>query len=124
MSDFKSSEIPTIAPEVTIDRDVAAQSRQQASGVVARGDDVHLRDDPEAKAAFLATFTADDEKRIMRKVDKRFVFLAGMMYLIKQVSSRACVKIGDWHGLQFRRRLIRTMPRMSALCTPVNPPTS
>ena len=85
MSDTKGPEVSTAAPDVTINRDVAAQARQKASGVVARGDVVHLRDDPEAKAAFLATFTAEDEARIMRKVDMRFVFLAGVMYLIKQV---------------------------------------
>jgi hypothetical protein len=85
MSDTKGFKISTAAPDVTINRDLAAQARQKASGIVARGDVVHLRDDPEAKAAFLATFTADDEARIMRKVDMRFVFLAGVMYLIKQV---------------------------------------
>lgn len=85
MADTKIPKVSAAAPEVTINRDVAAQARQKISGVVARGDAVHLRDDPEAKAAFLATFTAEDEKRIMRKVDMRFVFLAGVMYLIKQV---------------------------------------
>lgn len=83
----KAPDVSTAAPEVAVDRDAAAQARQKSSGIVARGNVVHLRDDPEAKAAFLATFTAEDEKRIMRKVDMRFVFLAGIMYLIKQVSS-------------------------------------
>jgi hypothetical protein len=85
MSNSKVPEVSTAAPEVTIDRDIAAQARQKSNGKVARGDVVHLRDDPAAKAAFLSTFTAEDEKRIMRKVDMRFVFLAGVMYLIKQV---------------------------------------
>ena len=88
MSDSKVPEVSTAAPEVIVNRDAAAQTRQKAANSkVARGDVVHLRDDPEAKAAFLATFTAEDEKRIMRKVDMRFVFLAGVMYLIKQVSN-------------------------------------
>lgn len=87
MADSKAPEVSTAAPEVDIDRDAAARARQKSSGVVARGDVVHLRDDPQAKAAFLATFMADEEKRIMRKVDMRFVFLAGVMYLIKQVST-------------------------------------
>lgn len=69
----------------TIDHDVAAANRKQASATVARADVDNLRDDPEAKAAFLSTFTAAEEKMIMRKVDKCFILLTGIMYLIKQV---------------------------------------
>lgn len=32
---------------------------------------------------FLASFTADDDKAIMRKVDVRFLWLIGITYLIK-----------------------------------------
>lgn len=32
-----------------------------------------LRSDPAARTAFLATFTAEEEKAIMKKVDKRFL---------------------------------------------------
>jgi len=88
MAASKDPVVSTAAPEVALDRDAATQARQKSSGIVSRGDVVHLRDDPEAKAAFLSTFTAEDEKRIMRKVNMRFVFLAGVMYLIKQVCSR------------------------------------
>lgn len=76
----------TAAPEVIINQDVAAAARKQASAVVSRADVDNLRDDPEAKAAFLSTFSADEEKKIMRKVDKVFILLTGIMYLIKQVS--------------------------------------
>lgn len=121
MSDSKVPEVSTAAPDVAIDRSVAVQSRNKSSGIVARGEVVHLRDDPEAKATFLSTFTADDEKRIMRKVDMRFVFLAGVMYLIKQVSEN--------HSQAFARkltgnRLTKTMQRTSVSCTSANPPTS
>lgn len=35
------------------------------------------------KKQFLATFTADEDKAIMRKVDMRFLWLIGITYLIK-----------------------------------------
>lgn len=70
---------------VQIDHDVAAAARKKASAVVSRADVDNLRDDPEAKAAFLATFSAEDEKKIMNKVDKRFILLTGIMFMIKQV---------------------------------------
>ena len=51
-----------------------------------RGPGVELRDDPEARVAFLETFSAEEERLIMRKVDLRFCVLIGLMYLIKAVS--------------------------------------
>ena len=45
-----------------------------------------LRNDPEARAAFLATFSAEEEKAIMRKVDKRFLILIGFMFMVKNAS--------------------------------------
>ncbi|KAJ5012259.1 MFS transporter prlL [Colletotrichum sp. SAR 10_99] len=44
-----------------------------------------LRKDPEARAAFLATFTADEEKAIMKKVDRRFFVLIGIMFMVKNI---------------------------------------
>lgn len=41
----------------------------------------------ESREEFLSGFTRDDEKRIMRKVDKRFLILIGTIYLMKTVSS-------------------------------------
>ena len=46
------------------------------------------------KANFLATFTPQDDKAIMRKVDRRFLLLIGILYMTKNVSgrpSRKCV---------------------------------
>ncbi|KAF0316038.1 vitamin H transporter [Colletotrichum asianum] len=43
------------------------------------------RKDPEARAAFLATFTADEEKAIMNKVDRRFFVLIGIMFMVKNI---------------------------------------
>lgn len=44
-----------------------------------------LRNDPELRKEFLATFTAEEEKAIMRKVDNRFLILIGFMFMSKNV---------------------------------------
>ena len=121
MSESSITGASKAVPEVTINRDVAAQARQESSAVVARGADVHLRDDPEAKAAFLASFTAEDEKRIMRKVDKRFVILAGIMYLIKQVGQ---ISVKLMHPVLIETRSIKTTQPMSKFCTSASHPIS
>jgi hypothetical protein len=40
------------------------------------------------KEAFLSSFTAAEGKAIIRKVDRRFLLIIGMMYLIKNVSTQ------------------------------------
>ena len=65
--------------------DPAAVSKFRTQATVERADNAILRDDPEGKAAFLSTFTPREEKTIMRKVDRRFFVLIGLMYMIKQV---------------------------------------
>lgn len=49
----------------------------------------------ERRRALLQSFTAEDDKRIRRKIDRRFLVLIGMMYLIKQVDfmNAAAVKV-------------------------------
>ncbi|KAL4903118.1 hypothetical protein BDW74DRAFT_179989 [Aspergillus multicolor] len=44
---------------------------------------------------FLSQFTADDDRRIMRKVDRRVLLLLGLMYLLKQIdfANAASVKV-------------------------------
>ncbi|KAL4962065.1 major facilitator superfamily domain-containing protein [Aspergillus stella-maris] len=44
---------------------------------------------------FLSQFTAEDDKRIMRKVDRRVLLLMGIMYLLKQIdfANAASVKV-------------------------------
>ena len=39
-----------------------------------------------SKAAFLATFTPQDDKDVMKKVDRRFLLLIGILYMTKNVS--------------------------------------
>lgn len=39
----------------------------------------------EYRATFLATFTPEEEHRIMRKVDYRILVLFGLIYMVKQV---------------------------------------
>lgn len=47
------------------------------------------------RAAFLSTFSAEEDRRIMRKVDKRFLLLIGLMYMLKNVdyTNAATVKV-------------------------------
>lgn len=54
---------------------------------VTDGNDGVIAADAEAKrrATFLATFSAKEDKEIRRKVDWRFLWLIGMLYLIKNV---------------------------------------
>ena len=44
-------------------------------------------DSEQYRADFLASFTAEEEKSIMRKVDKRLLLLCGLLFMIKQVSA-------------------------------------
>lgn len=68
-------------------QDSSSTGEGQATTTQRADDVVVLRDDPAAKAAFLATFTPEEEKRIMRKVDRRFLLLIGLMYMVKTVRS-------------------------------------
>lgn len=47
---------------------------------------VDPRENEEARVAFLATFSAEESKSIMRKVDRRFFVLIGVMFMFKSVS--------------------------------------
>jgi MFS transporter, ACS family, DAL5 transporter family protein len=49
----------------------------------------HSDSDDEApeKAAFLGSFSLEEEKKILRKIDHRFLLLIGLMYMIKQVGN-------------------------------------
>ena len=51
------------------------------------GGTTRIRDDPEARVAFLATFTPAESKAIISKVDRRFFVLAGLMFMVKNVSA-------------------------------------
>ncbi|KAL3425086.1 high-affinity nicotinic acid transporter [Phlyctema vagabunda] len=53
------------------------------------------RDVDSDRATFLASFTREEEKSIMRKVDRKFLLLIGCMYLIKNVdyTNAASVKV-------------------------------
>lgn len=39
----------------------------------------------ESREEFLASFSSQEEKQIRRKVNKRFLLLIGLMYMVKQV---------------------------------------
>lgn len=56
-------------------------------------DDVQKVADAGGREAFLATFSAEEDKAIMRKVDKRFLLLIGVLYLTKNVGCmKSCIK--------------------------------
>ncbi|KAL2878704.1 hypothetical protein SGCOL_005929 [Colletotrichum sp. CLE4] len=77
---------PIQPDEVRIDHNATAASRkQQANAAVARANVDNLRDDPEARAAFLSTFSAEEERSVINKVDKAFLVLIGVMFMIKQI---------------------------------------
>ncbi|KAL0935443.1 high-affinity nicotinic acid transporter [Colletotrichum truncatum] len=71
--------------DVRVDHDAAAETRKQAHATVDRANVDNLRDDPEARAAFLSTFSADEERAVLNKIDKRFLIIIGLMYMIKQI---------------------------------------
>ncbi|KAH8889447.1 high-affinity nicotinic acid transporter [Thozetella sp. PMI_491] len=73
--------------EITFSHEAAAVTRKQALAAIARADVDNLRDDPDARAAFLSTFSSEDEKTIMRKVDRRFLLLIGLMYMVKTIDN-------------------------------------
>lgn len=68
------------------------------SGLVADTEALEPHRDPDDETYrqdFLSGFTADDDRRIMRKVDLRFLPLMGFMYLVKQVdyTNAASIKV-------------------------------
>lgn len=65
--------------------DETPKSPQNVTALVSPdSDDVQAQE--AYRAEFLGSFTADEEKKIMRKVDLHIVILVGLIYSIKQVS--------------------------------------
>ncbi|KAL7625727.1 hypothetical protein AAE478_004950 [Parahypoxylon ruwenzoriense] len=74
---------------------VAVKDRKEPSATVSQAEETNLRDDEEAKSRFLSTFSAEEGDAIMRKVNRHFFVLIGLMYMIKQidVNNAANVKV-------------------------------
>lgn len=53
--------------------------------------EVNLRENPEARKAFLSEFSAEESKATMSKVDRRFFILIGLMFLIKNVCNPTAI---------------------------------
>jgi hypothetical protein len=70
--------------------EITPTKNEVAFSVAAREDDSETY-----RRSFLSRFTAEDDKRIMRKVDSRFLLLMGFMYLIKQIdyTNAASIKV-------------------------------
>lgn len=49
----------------------------------------------EYRETFLSSFTTEEDKKVMRKVDRRFLLLIGLMYMLKNVDyiNAAVVKV-------------------------------
>lgn len=90
------SEMSVQPDGIVTSHDAAIATRKQADPTVSRADVDNLRDDPVAKARFLSTFTADEERKILNKVNRHFFLLIGIMYMIKSVRMA-------WHGKTARR---------------------
>lgn len=77
----------TTTPDQAIGTSTIAESSDK------KGTTLTMHSNPESKedvsddyrASFLATFTHEEEKRIMRKVDYRILVLFGLIYMVKQV---------------------------------------
>lgn len=73
-----------IAPKSPVDEDVF-QDGTDSTGLPTGECSIHVLHDgtEHGKKEFLASFTASEDKAIMRKVDLRFLWLIGITYLIK-----------------------------------------
>ena len=71
------------APGVQVTADLKGESPPSS---------LNEREDVEA---FLSTFSAEEHKSIMRKVDRRFLLLIGLMYMLKNIDymNAAVVKV-------------------------------
>lgn len=56
-----------------------------ASVVIPVAQDSHDITRSNYRAEFLSSFTPEEEKKIMRKVDYRLLLLCGVIYMVKQV---------------------------------------
>jgi hypothetical protein len=80
------------SPDIDTKGVATASSSEDASdaGLPTLGDG-----SPASREAFLASFTADENHRIMRKVDRKFLLIIGMMYILKNVRSDVRFFSGD-----------------------------
>lgn len=77
-----------MASKIDLEPEIQAKADTGISSSSTEGSDVGLpvlEDGHGNREAFLASFSADENKRIMRKVDRKFLFIIGMMYILKNV---------------------------------------
>jgi hypothetical protein len=77
-----------MASKVDFEPEVQTKADTGVSGSSTEGSEVGLpilEDGHGNREAFLASFSADENHRIMRKVDRKFLFIIGMMYILKNV---------------------------------------
>lgn len=80
--------------ERTNDTDVETKGVVPAVEVTAN-DSASGQSDHSDVEAFLSTFTAEEHKAVMKKVDRRFLLLIGVMYMLKNIDyiNAAVVKV-------------------------------
>jgi hypothetical protein len=71
-----------VLPTAAEKSDVAEKVETVGSSSASSNDPL---DEEAERKAFLATFTAEEDKAIRRKVDWRFLWLIGLIYIIKNV---------------------------------------
>ncbi|KIW09913.1 hypothetical protein PV08_11689 [Exophiala spinifera] len=80
----------TSAKVASIDQTIVVETTKEPPVTIADTAELEdvttdLRHHPEARIAFLETFSAEEEKAIMRKVDVHFVVLIGLMFMFKNI---------------------------------------
>lgn len=84
------------------DKKPAVNEESPPTSPVATADEFHDGTE-EGKKAFLASFSSAEDKEIMRKVDRRFLVLIGLIYVLKNVCEH---RSGSRCGLLMTSRLI------------------
>lgn len=75
--------------------DHTLDSKAEEGGITTQHTAVSSSSSLTDREAFLSSFSAEEDKKIMRKVDKRFLLLIGLMYVLKNVDyiNAATVKV-------------------------------
>jgi hypothetical protein len=83
----------------SLPKDVEVNAPEKAPAIyedpIHSGSPSSSRDYHDYRNAFLSSFSAEEDKAIMRKVDRRFLLLIGLMYMLKNVdyTNAATVKV-------------------------------
>lgn len=77
-----------IEPGVATPPEIDSKVAHAATSSTKSSDDglpTYVEGSPESRELFLASFSAEENHRIMRKVDRKFLLIIGMMYILKNI---------------------------------------